>query len=958
MKRMAAICGHLTMAFAMMIAAEPAAAQHIINLSSGGAEQTYTGPAGSRAGTWLDHGNIAGGDTRRDLVVGAPGGATGRVYVIFGRPPGSSAPLETYADAIVTGPASFGQATAIGNVTMENGSPLRNLVVAAPDAADGKGVVYIFTRQFEGGDRLTSSSAVATITGAPNDRLGAALATADLDDDGYRELIIGAPGTDRVYVLYGGPGFASRDLAAGADSVIVGHPANNSAIGTTLLAGPLTSDAIYDLVIGEPAANSVYLIGGAAGAALPTRIDLPATAADPSQRPLGVTSQFIGRDAGDEAGTTLTAADLDGNGAIDLLIGAPGADGPDNTALNMGEVYVLWNEQTSTSRSLSAPGVIFYGGQANQRLGSLVAKGDINRDTPNDLVFRLHYGSGGEARVYYGRNRNQIGQLSGNTRVVNFGQLNQENRIIINDQTGSLFSSLFVFEFTGEGARDVVIGDPMAASGAGQVLVVISPRMISSHPSVNVAVGEGRSVSTEVTVLNQSPITLQWTVAAVGSSSWLSVSPAQGASNHTTQGTFNVQTNASGLEPGVYAASIHLTSASVDLTMTRTIPVQLTVQQSRYLTMETPVNGATVEPPFSVSGAAFDTGSSSGTGVDRVDVYAVPAGGGSRVHLGTATYGQARPDISAAHGSRFANSGFTLQVESAPGGVFKLVAEARSTADATLWNKAATAPTVTIVGTRSTGDMNGDGYVDLVWQNAGNRAIAYWSMNNINMVAGGSLGSLPSGAWEVRTVADLNADGKPDLVLQEMRTGALTVWLMNGTTLLEARPLQSLSDPEWTVMAAGDFNGDDKTDLIFQHMTQGSVAAWLMNGTTLQQAVLLNPSRVSDLNWKIIGAGDVNGDGQADLVWQNERTRVLTSWLMNGTTMTSAGPFSVAGPSDTNWQARGIADINGDGKVDMLWQHVTEGYVAAWILDGRTFVEARLLNPNRVNLGWKLAGPR
>ena len=59
-----------------------------------------------------------------------------------------------------------------------------------------------------------------------------------------------------------------------------------------------------------------------------------------------------------------------------------------------------------------------------------------------------------------------------------------------------------------------------------------------------------------------------------------------------------------------------------------------------------------------------------------------------------------------------------------------------------------------------------------------------------------------------------------------------------------------------------------------------------------------------------------------------------------------------------NWQARAVADINGDGNVDLLWQHVTEGYIAAWLLDGRTFLEARLLNPSRVNLNWWLAGPR
>ena len=315
------------LATSILAAADIAAAQHIINLSAGGAEQTYTGAAGSRAGTWLDHGTLGLNDARRDLVVGAPGGATGRVYILFGRGPATGAPLETFADAIITGPASFGTTTAIGNITMTDAGNTRNLAVGAPDAAGGRGVVYVFARDFETGDRLTHTTAVAVITGATNDRIGTSLATADLNDDGYRELIIGAPGTDRIYVVYGGPGLASRDLSAGADSVIVGHPSNNAVIGTTVVAGPITPDGVYDLAIGEAAANSVYLVAGTPGAVLPARIDLPANAANPALRPSGVTSMFIGPDAGDEAGSTLVVADIDGNTMIDLLIGAPGGDG-------------------------------------------------------------------------------------------------------------------------------------------------------------------------------------------------------------------------------------------------------------------------------------------------------------------------------------------------------------------------------------------------------------------------------------------------------------------------------------------------------------------------------------------------------------------------------------------------------------------------------------------------------
>ena len=79
----------------------------------------------------------------------------------------------------------------------------RSLVVGAPGALNGRGIVYVFAG-VRSGDSLTAANAVVQILGAPGDQLGTALATGDLNNDGYREIIIGAPGTHRVYVVGGG----------------------------------------------------------------------------------------------------------------------------------------------------------------------------------------------------------------------------------------------------------------------------------------------------------------------------------------------------------------------------------------------------------------------------------------------------------------------------------------------------------------------------------------------------------------------------------------------------------------------------------------------------------------------------------------------------------------------------------------------------------------------------------
>ena len=948
----------VVMAVVGLLSTGSAQAQTIVNLSAGGADKSYGGAAGSRAGLWLDQGAIGGTDSRRELIVGAPGGTAGRVYVLFGGPDHARGALDDRAELIITGPASFGTATAAGNVLTTEGTLPRDLVVAAPDAgADQQGIVYIFNGFLAGG-RLTQANARLTITGAPGDRLGTSLATADLDNDGYREIIMGAPGNDRIYIVHGGASLASRELTAGADVVIQGHPTNNSGIGRSMVAGPLTSDGIYDLVIGEPDANMVYVIAGRDRVRLPARIDLPVGQTLPSTLPAGVTSAFAGVDVGDRAGATLRTSDLDGRNGLDLVIGAPNADGRGNNAPDAGEMYVVWNEQMTTSRSLGTSGVIFYGGQSNQRLGAIVANGDVNRDTPNDLVFALTYGSGGEERVYYGRERTEIGVASGATRVVDLSISGQEDRIIINDATTAPRTALAVIEVTGEGARDIVLSVADDNAGAGTVFLTISPKMDPSQRSATFNLREGETASSRIDVRNLSAIQLPWRVT-VPAVSWLSVSPTGGVSHAAVTQNFEIRVDTATLGVGTHTTQVNLIADSRDLTMNIPIEVTVNVTQSRYLQVESPANGASLTQPFTVTGYAIDTRVPTGTGVDRVDVYAMPTTGGGRILLGTATYGEARPAVGSTHGSRFTNSGFTLTVNNAPGGTYRLVGEARTSGTSTVWTKL-DGPVVTVRGLPPEIDLNRDGFVDILFQNTESGAAVYWSMSGLNMVAGGLIGpgTLPAGRWEIRSAADMNRDGGTDVILQEVETGQLLVWLLNGTALQEARALPTLSDPAWRVMAAADMNEDSNIDLVFQHLTQGYVVAWLMNGTTVSQGVPLTPNRVTDNTWQIIGAGDVSGDRRPDLIWQNTRTRVLTSWIMNGTTMTAGGPFTVAGPSDTNWQARGMVDINADGKVDMLWQDVSRGYIAAWLLDGRTFVDARLLNPGQVGTSWLLQGPR
>jgi hypothetical protein len=76
----------------------------------------------------------------------------------------------------------------------------------------------------------------------------------------------------------------------------------------------------------------------------------------------------------------------------------------------------------------------------------------------------------------------------------------------------------------------------------------------------------------------------------------------------------------------------------------------------------------------------------------------------------------------------------------------------------------------------------------------------------------------------------------------------------------------------------------------------------------------------------VIGSGDFNGDGMADILWQNVSSQVGI-WFMNGTSVVSTPTLStIPGPA---WHVTGIGDVNGDGYADILWQN-DSGQAAVW----------------------------
>jgi hypothetical protein len=192
--------------------------------------------------------------------------------------------------------------------------------------------------------------------------------------------------------------------------------------------------------------------------------------------------------------------------------------------------------------------------------------------------------------------------------------------------------------------------------------------------------------------------------------------------------------------------------------------------------------------------------------------------------------------------------------------------------------------------------------------------------------------------WELVGTGDFNGDGNTDTLWRYYGGGYYQgwnlIWYMEGTTIKSYGFLPTVADTNWRIAGTGDIDGDGNLEILWRYYgsgdTHGWNVVWHMNGETIGGYGFL--TAVTDLNWKIDGVGDFNGDGKADILWRyygsGDTQGWNVIWYMNGESIGSYGfPTAV---TDLNWRVDGTGDFDVDGKADLLWRYYGTGYYQGW----------------------------
>ncbi len=134
--------------------------------------------------------------------------------------------------------------------------------------------------------------------------------------------------------------------------------------------------------------------------------------------------------------------------------------------------------------------------------------------------------------------------------------------------------------------------------------------------------------------------------------------------------------------------------------------------------------------------------------------------------------------------------------------------------------------------------------------------------------------------------------------------------------------------------AVQDFSGNGSTDIVWRNSRDGKNTIWEMLGLDRIDGGSNPIAAAPNQNWLISGVADFDGDNKVDIVWRNALTGRNVLWLMDGVNLRTTIDLDALVSAD--WQIAGAGDVNLDGKADLIWHNAKNGRNTAWLMDGTT----------------------
>lgn len=260
----------------------------------------------------------------------------------------------------------------------------------------------------------------------------------------------------------------------------------------------------------------------------------------------------------------------------------------------------------------------------------------------------------------------------------------------------------------------------------------------------------------------------------------------------------------------------------------------------------------------------------------------------------------------------------------------------------------------------SAGDVNGDGYVDVLVSapdegSGGMVHVFHGSPGGLSAtpnlsISGSAVGAAPQFGLSLCTAGDVNGDGYSDVIIGAPLSGGGKALIFHGSPGgLSAVPALTLTQPlsqfGYSVSTAGDINSDGYSDVV---VGSNGAGATVHLGTAAGIAPALHASLTGANTGRCVStAGDVNGDGYSDIiiaqnsgafaqVFHGAQTGLITLPAVTIPVINSSG----LGVSHfTDIQVCALNDVNGDGFDDVAigapyWEdnaaQVDEGLVSVF----------------------------